>query len=123
MSIRTERVASLIKQEIAGILIKDFNEPGLGFTTVTEVSVSGDLRIAKVYFSVFGDEKLKERTMATLEAEKGRMRGIIGSRMRLRFVPELQFFLDGTMDRVDRINQLINKIHKDQGEPDRDSET
>jgi ribosome-binding factor A len=113
MSIRTERVASLIKEEIAGILIKEYGGQGLGFTTVTEVQVSGDLRIAKVFFSVFGSPEIQARTMERLEEEKSHIRGMIGSRLRLRFVPELQFHHDGTMDRVDRINRLIKEIHRD----------
>jgi ribosome-binding factor A len=118
MSIRTERVASLIKEEIAGLLIRDYGGAGLGFTTVTEVQVSGDLRIAKIFFSVFGTPEVQKKTFGTLESEKSRIRGIIGPRLRLRFVPELQFYLDATMDRVDRINRLINEIHKDDPGPD-----
>jgi ribosome-binding factor A len=118
MSIRTERVASLIREEIAGILIKEYGGQGLGFTTVTEVEVSGDLRVAKVFFSVFGSDEVKTKTMARLEEEKSHIRGMIGSRLRLRFVPELQFHLDGTMDRVDRINRLIKEIHRDEPGPE-----
>jgi ribosome-binding factor A len=118
MSIRTERVASLIREEIAGILIKEYGGQGLGFTTVTEVEVSGDLRVAKVFFSVFGSDEVKTKTMARLEEERSHIRGMIGSRLRLRFVPELQFHLDGTMDRVDRINRLIKEIHRDEPGPE-----
>jgi ribosome-binding factor A len=113
MSIRTERVASVIKEEIAGLLIRDYNDPRHGFITVTDVSVTGDLRIAKVYFSIFGPPEVQQRTMKMLEDEKGRIRGIVGSGLRIRFTPELQFYHDGTMDRVDRINRLIREIHKD----------
>lgn len=112
MSIRTERVASLMKEEIAAILIREYGDPSYGFTTVTEVKVTADLRIAKVYFSVFGPPEVQERTLAMLEHEKSHIRGIVGSHMRLRFIPELQFFLDPTLDRVDRINRLIKEIHR-----------
>ena len=113
MSIRTERVASVIKEAIAGLLIRDYNDPSYGFITVTDVSVTGDLRIAKVYFSVFAPPEVQERTMKMLEGEKGRIRGFVGSGLRIRFTPELQFYHDATMDRVDRINRLIREIHKD----------
>jgi ribosome-binding factor A len=113
MSIRTERVASLIKEEIGAILIREYGDPSYGFTTVTEVKVTADLRIAKVYFSVFGPPEVQERTLAMLEHERSHIRGVVGSHMRLRFIPELQFFLDPTLDRVDRINRLINQIHRD----------
>jgi ribosome-binding factor A len=113
MSIRTERVASLIKEEVGALLVRDYNNPAFGFITVTDVTLSPDLRIAKVYFSVFAKPEVQEKTMAMLEDEKGRIRGVVGSRMRIRFVPELQFFLDGTMDRVDRLNRIFKQIHKD----------
>lgn len=112
MSIRTARVASLIKEEIGAILIREYSNPALGFITVTDVMVTGDLRIAKVYFSVMGTPEVQRKTMEMLEDEKGHIRGIVGSHLRMRFIPELQFYHDTTMDRVERINTLIREIHK-----------
>jgi ribosome-binding factor A len=112
MSIRTERVASLIKEEIASLLVREFSDPSYGFTTVTDVTVTPDLRIARVYFSIFGEPDVKEKTMAMLEGEKSYIRGVLGSKMKIRFVPELQFHLDGTMDRVERLDQIFRKIHE-----------
>jgi ribosome-binding factor A len=118
MSIRTERVASLIKEEIGAILIREYNDPSLGLTTVTEVRVSPDLRIARVFFSIFGAPGVREKTMRFLETERSHMRGLVGSRLRLRFVPDLEFRLDTTLDRVDRINALLKEIHKAKPEGD-----
>jgi ribosome-binding factor A len=115
MSIRTERVASLVKEEIGNILIREYNDPAHGFITVTEVRVTPDLRIARIYFSIFGAEGIHTRTMAMLEAEKSHIRGLVASRLTLRFVPALEFYRDDTMDRVERINTLIRKIHDDEG--------
>jgi ribosome-binding factor A len=112
MSIRTERVASLIKEEIASLLVREFSAPSYGFITVTDVNVTPDLRIAKIYFSVFGKPEVQERTMAMLEDKKSYIRGVLGSRMKIRFVPELQFHLDGTMDRVERLDKIFRKIHE-----------
>ena len=118
MSIRTERVASLLKHEIGSILTREYSDRSSGFITVTEVRVTPDLRIARVYFSIFGPGDVRARTMAMLEAEKSHIRGLVAPRLTLRFVPALEFFLDDTMDRVDRINSLIKKIHGD--DPPRD---
>ncbi len=118
MSIRTERVASVIKQRIGEILIHDYNDPSNGFITVTDVKVSPDLKIAKVYFSVFGSEQIQERAMKMLEGEKQRIRGLVASHVQLKFAPTLQFHLDHTLEEVDRINRLINKIHEDVKKPD-----
>ncbi len=113
MSIRTERVASLLKEEIGAILIREFRDPAFGFTTVTDVRMTPDLKIAKVYFSVFGNPDVKAKAMAMLEEQKSHIRGEVGAHLRLKFTPALQFFLDDTLDHVDRINSLIKKIHSE----------
>ncbi len=115
MSIRTERVASLIKEEMGGILTREYNDPAYGFITVTEVRVTPDLRIARIFFSIFGPDGVRERSMAMLEAEKPHIRSMIAGRLTLRFVPVLEFRLDDTMQRVERINTLIRRIHSDEG--------
>ena len=114
MSIRTERVASVIKERIAEILVHDYRDPAFGFITVTEVKVSPDLKIAKVYFSVFGGPEVQARAMKMLEAEKQHLRGLVASHVRLKFAPTLQFYLDHTLEEVDKINRLINKIHEEE---------
>lgn len=122
MSIRMERVASLIKEELGAILIREYSNSSYGFITVTDVRVTADLKIAKVYFSIFGEVAVQERTMAMLEEEKSHIRGLVASHLRLRFTPSLQFYHDNTMDRVDRINHLIKKIH-DEGKTPSDGTT
>jgi ribosome-binding factor A len=113
MSIRTERVASLIKEEIGAILTREYSDPAMGFTTVTEVRMTPDLRIARVFFSIFGSPEVQKKTMVMLESERPHIRRLIGSRLRLRFVPELEFRHDTTLDRVERINSLIKSIHQE----------
>ena len=115
MSIRTERVASVIKEEIGAILTREYSDPAFGFTTVTEVRVTPDLRLARVFFSIFGAPAVQKKTLALLEAERARIRRLIGSRIRLRYVPELEFRHDDTLDHVDRINTLINTLHQEKG--------
>jgi len=120
MSIRTERVASLLKEELGAILVRDYRDPSYGFITVTDVSITRDLRIAKIYFSIMGNPEVQKKTMAMLEHERSHLRGLLGSRLRLRLVPELLFYQDTTLDRVQRINELINEIHKDDKRKDGD---
>jgi ribosome-binding factor A len=111
-TIRSERVASVIKERIGAVLVHDYNDPAYGFITVTDVKMTPDLRIAKVYFSILGNEETRDRGMKMLEREKQHIRGDVAAYVRLRFAPVMQFYLDETMERVDRINQLINKIHE-----------
>lgn len=113
MSIRTERVASLIKEEIGSLLTREYAGQGLGFTTVTSVTVTADLRQAKVFVSVFGSPEIRTNTMAFLEDETPHIRSLLAGRIRLRFMPSVTFVLDDTLDRVDRINTLIKQIHRD----------
>lgn len=118
MSIRSERVASLLKEELGSLLGREYAGEGLGFTTVTEVRLTADLRQAKVYVSVFGSEEQRRHTIGFLEAETPRIRSLLASRIRIRFMPSVVFVLDDTLDRVDRINTLIKQIHRD--DPERD---
>ena len=111
MSIRTERVASLIKQEIGAIVLREFSSSEYGFITVTDVRMTPDLKIARVYFSVFGSTEKQMKTMAMLEEQKQHIRGWVAHRVRLKFTPALQFYQDTTLEEVDRINRLIKKIH------------
>jgi len=113
MSLRTERVASLIKEEVGGLFTREFRDHQYGFITVTEVHVTPDLRIAKIYVSILGNQEVKDRTMQMLEEKKPHIRLFIGSHVRLKFTPSVQIYLDDTLDRVERIEQLIKQIHKD----------
>lgn len=113
MSVRTEKVASLIREEIGLLFTRDFNEPSLGFLTVTEVRMTADLKIAKVYVSIFGDAKLREQTMERLDSRKSEIRHYLGARVHLKYTPEIHFYVDETMDRVQRINELIRDTRRD----------
>src|ERR1041385_5269363 len=113
MSLRTERVASLIKEEVGMLLAREYRDPAYGFITVTEVHMTPDLCIAKIYVSIMGNSEVKERTMAMLEDRKGEVRAMIGTNVRLKFTPSIHFYIDETLDRVEKINNLIKQIHKD----------
>ena len=114
MSLRTERVASLLKKEISTFLSREYRDPAYAFITVTNVHVSPDLRIAKIYVSIMGSPEKKDATLHMLENNKGEIRSFIGNQVRLKFTPSIHFFIDETMDRVERINQLIKQIHSDE---------
>ncbi len=121
MSIRTEKVASLLKEEIGAMLQRDYNRPSLGLTTVVDVRVTPDLRIAKVYFSVYGAEEVRKRTMDVLEKDKPEIRSRLARRIRIRFMPALEFFRDDTLDKVDRINKILKKIHEERDDSSGDA--
>ncbi len=115
MSVRTERVGRLIQEEISLLIERDYRTSEMGFITVTKVAMSPDLRLAKIYLSIFGDAKVKERTLFLLNEAKKDIRQFIGGKVRLKFTPEIAFFVDDTMDYVANIEELLKKTHREDG--------
>ncbi|HTP79879.1 MAG TPA: 30S ribosome-binding factor RbfA [Bacteroidota bacterium] len=111
MSVRTERVASMIKEEVGLLFQRNFSMEEYGLLTVTEVRVSPDLRNAKIYVSVFGNEERKKKSLAMIEGQKGFVRSALGRNLRLKFTPIVTFYLDETMDKAMRMEDLFKKIH------------
>ena len=113
MSVRTEKVASIVKEEIGVIFQRNFDMKEYGFITVTEVRMSPDLKNARVYVSVFGDANQKQKTLAMLEGQKSFVRQTLGRNIRLKFTPSIVFSLDETMDNAMNLERIFRKIHKD----------
>ena len=111
MSVRTERIASVVRHEVGTIISREYSGGELGFSTVTEVRVTPDLKIAKIYVSIFGTPEVKEKTLARLESEKAHIRGLLAANVNMKFTPALHFYRDDTMDRVQNLENLIKKIH------------
>ena len=114
MSYRIDKVEHLIKEEISLIFLHKLSNMDLGFVTITNVRVSPDLKLAKIYLSVLEKEK-RELVLDKIDAKKGYIRTELAHRIRIKFIPELKFFLDDTLDYVEKIEGLIKKIHKDDG--------
>ncbi|HOJ18685.1 MAG: 30S ribosome-binding factor RbfA [Ignavibacteriales bacterium] len=111
MSVRTEKISELIKKEISIIFLQKINDPALGMLTITDVKVTPDVKIAKIYISVFNKEKRAD-TLSKIESINGYIRSELAHRIKLRFVPELKFFIDETLDYVEKIESLIKKTHE-----------
>ena len=112
--VRVEKVQELMKQEISDIIFNEWKDPRIGFVTVTSVACTEDLREAKIYVSVMGDEKKARDTLNGLNSSLGFVRREIGKRIRLRFTPEISFALDTSLNYSDHIQRLLNEIHEDQ---------
>lgn len=112
MSHRIEKVENLIKEEISLIFLRKLQDPDFGLLTITNVKVSPDLHIAKVYVSVFEKDK-REFVLEKISSVAGYIRSELASRVRIKFIPELRFYIDDTLDYVEKIEGLIRKIHKD----------
>ncbi|MCK8816481.1 30S ribosome-binding factor RbfA [Natroniella sulfidigena] len=108
---RSQRVGELIKQEVSDLLQKEIKDPRIGFVTVTDVEVSGDLRHAKVFVSILDGNK--EETMEGLQATEGFVRREIGQRIRLRHTPEIIFRYDDSIEKGTRIFEILENIDED----------
>ena len=109
---RPDRVADQLRSELASLLARDVHDPGIGFVTLTRVQVSPDLQMARVFFTVLGDEKARTTSGRALDRAAPFLRRQIGSRLRLKRAPELKFVYDESIAGQDRIEQLLNEIHK-----------
>ncbi|MBV7503726.1 30S ribosome-binding factor RbfA [Bacillus sp. sid0103] len=114
MSHRANRVGEQMKKELGDIIGRKIKDPRIGFVTVTDVEVTGDLQQAKVYISVLGDEEQRENTLKGLAKAKGFIRTEIGHRIRLRKTPEIIFEWDESIDYGNRIDTLLHQLHKDE---------
>ena len=108
--LRVEKVQELMKQEISQIILRELKDPRIGFVTVTSVECTGDLREAKVYVSLMGNEYLVKACWSGLNSSLGFIRREIGKRIRLRVTPELSFALDKSLDYSAHIQELLLKI-------------
>lgn len=106
---RMESVGRELQQTIADLLLSEIDDPLIGFVTITDVEMSPDLKHARVYFSVLGDEQEKRDTERGLRRAAKHLRALIADRVELRYVPELRFILDETAERAARIEALLRQ--------------
>src|SRR5688500_18521169 len=108
---RPDRVGDQIRQELSELLSRGtVHDPGIGFITLTRVKMSPDLQLARVLYTMMGDEKARRETAAALERATPFLRRHIGSRLRLRRVPELVFRFDECVAHQDRIEQVLREL-------------
>jgi len=115
MGLRHQKVVAALKKEISNIVHNELKDSRLGFVTIMRVDLTADLRYARVYFSVLGEEKEQKSTQEALESAKPFIRCLIAQRINLRFVPEITFKLDQAVEYSIRIQKVIDKI-KEQNE-------
>jgi ribosome-binding factor A len=107
---RPDRIGDQIREELSILLARQVQDPGIGFLTITRVKVSPDLQQARVYYTTIGDEKARKETAKALGRATPFLRRQIGSRIRLKNVPVLEFFYDESIERQDRIEKIMLDI-------------
>ena len=118
-STRPSRVGDQLRAEISDLLAREVHDPGIGFLTITQVTVSPDLQIARVYYTTLGDERARRDTARALGRATPFLRRQLGSRLRLKRVPLLEFFFDESVERGDRIERILNELSAERGESPR----
>lgn len=109
-------MGDLIKEEIAGYLIKGNKNPKIGFVTITSVTMTPDLHNARVYFSALGSEKEKADTIEGLEESAGVIRSYLGKVLSVRYVPRIEFLVDEGLEHSLRVQTLLNSVRDDDGQ-------
>ena len=111
--LRVEKLQELIKQEMSKMLLKEIKDPRIGFVTVTDVEMTGDLREAKIYVSIMGNEEKVKESLEGLQSALGFIRREIGKRVRLRFTPTISFALDTSLDYSEHIQKLLLQVNQE----------
>lgn len=102
-----------IRQEVSKILHDEIRDPRLGFLTITGVELTNDLRYARIYFSVLGEDKDRKLALKGLNSAKGYIKGLLGDRIKLKFMPEIEFKIDETLERTQHVYDLFEQIKKE----------
>lgn len=106
---RTDKLDSILRKELSVIISQEINDPKIGFPTLTDVSVAPDLSTAKVYVSFLGKNYKKRDGLEALRRAKGYIKTELAHRIKIRKIPDLEFIVDDTLDKADRIEQLLKK--------------
>ena len=107
---RTQKVADRIKVVVAQLLESRVKDPRLGFVTVTDARVTGDLQHASIFYTVLGDEAQRESTAAALESAKGMIRSALGHDLGVRVTPSVEFIADGLPESTVALDALLEEV-------------
>ena len=110
VSVRIEKINELIQQEIADLLLRQIKDPRLqAFITVTQVETSSDLKNAQVYVSILEEDEARKEALRGLESAKGYIRRELATRLNLRYMPNLTFRFDSSIERAARLLEIMNR--------------
>jgi ribosome-binding factor A len=113
---RPTRIGDQLRVELSDLIARQVQDPGIGFLTITHVKVSADLQVARVYYTTLGDEKARRESGRALGRATPFLRRQIGARLRLKRVPSIEFVFDESVERGDRIEQILRDLDSDRSE-------
>ena len=112
---RSDRVCGHIQKALSDILLKKIKDPRLEFATITNVKMSRDLRIARIYFTTTGDKKSAEEALEGFKSAIGYVKRTLAGQLGLRYMPELNFFYDESFDYGSHIDKILKDVKADNG--------
>lgn len=110
---RPERVQEALRQEVSRIVQGGLRDPRIGFITITRVDLTRDLRYARIYFSVLGESRDKQKALKGLNNARGYIKSLISDRIKLRFMPDIEFKIDESMDHAKHIYDILENLKKE----------
>jgi ribosome-binding factor A len=111
---RVERIQEQVREEVSQMLATEVRDPGVGLVTVTRTRVTGDLSLARVYWTMIGDATERKKTAKALDRATGFVRHLLAERLSIRRAPEVKFIFDESVGAQDRIEQIIQEIHAEE---------
>lgn len=120
---RARKMADLIRQILAGRLQRGLRDPRMGFVTITDVQVTGDLQHASVFYTVLGDDQERLDSQRALKAATGMLRTEVGKNITARLTPSLEFILDGIPENASAITDLLREASERDAETERQAKT
>jgi ribosome-binding factor A len=108
---RVERIQEQVREEVSQMLATEVRDPGVGLVTVTRAKVTGDLSLARVYWTILGDAEERKKTAKALERAAPYVRHLLAERLTLRRSPEVKFIFDESVAAQDRIEKILQDIH------------
>lgn len=109
MRYRRLRIQDLLREEISLIIQRDLRDPGVGFVTILDVRVSEDLKIAKVMCTIYGSDEEKKKTLLALKRSRGFVKFLLGQRVKLKYIPDINFVLDDVYEKAMRIEEILKR--------------
>ena len=110
---RPTRVSEEFREILAEEILR-LKDPRVGFVTITAVTVTPDLRHARVYYTALGDERDRRASAAALRSARGHLRKVIGRQVRMKVLPDLEFEEDETQRTAERIEELLRELHREE---------
>ncbi len=115
MSVRSEKVAEEIKHQLNTAMSKDLSEiPGLGLVTISKVIMAPDLKLAKVYLSFLANKEPVDKCLEKISNRKRHIRYLLAKKIVLKYVPDLVFYHDDTIEYADKMQKIFNQLHKEE---------